>query len=369
MSILSIKNLCKVYSGKMIALDSVSIDMEDNGFLILLGPGGSGKSVLLKTIAGIEKETSGDIYIDRKSINQLDPVNRGVSIILKNYVLYPNMTVKKNVEYSLVLKGYKREMTDGMIMKFAKVLGIEHLLDKVPEDLTQSEKNSIIFLRTLVTDPKVILIDDAFNGTDLETFNHTKDSLLNIHNKIKKTFIYSTENPQKALKFNKRIAVINKGRIQQIGFKEELLSHPANCFVLRMLYGEKMNIGKAVLKKDDEGYMLSFLSTTLRLPRKFDHEILQKYVGKSVWMAIDVRDIYCNEKPEKVKSPAIIHTRIKVKNEQITHKYYQFELNFSRFNFKPKAGATFKDKDKIDICFDMDKVFLFNKQSEKNLFM
>lgn len=365
MSIITMRNLNKVYSDKAVGVSNLSVEIPDNGFMVILGPGSSGKSTILKMIAGLESITSGEVYIDNKLLNISKPQERPVAIILKNYTLYPNMTVRENISYGLTFKKFKQVEIDIKVEDAAKCLKISNLLDKKPNEISLTEKYRVIFARAAALNPRLILIDDIFYNLDFESRETLKVELLKIYEDINTTFIYATSNPSEALSLGKRIAIINKGEIQQIGYKEDILSSPCSCFISRFIFGKNLNVVKVKLIRDGENYFISFFNISLKLPKSMPKELLCGYEGKTLLMCISYEDISCNVVKKDLEN--ISQFRAKVRISEKTPEYYSFEVNFMKLIFKPQPEIELKNKEEADVCFNMEKVFLFDIKTEKNI--
>ena len=367
MSSLTINNLCKSYYGRIFVIHNLNLKVEDGEFLVLLGSEHSSKSTLLKLIFGLEKPTVGEIYIDDKLINNVPPNNRNISLILNNNTLFPNLTVKENIEYPLSIKSTKNSHMRIDTLNIAKILSITEILDKKPCELQTYEINRVILARSIINDPGIILIDEAFSNLDTESSKILRDDLAKINKDLGKTIIYATNNSKEAFKLSDNIAIINCGTISQIGHKNDLISSPQTRFISELIFGNKINMVKATICKYNNHFCVDLLGTKLSLPKSMDKSILEKYNNKNILMAIRAKDIYCNEQPDFVKSHALIHT--KVKSFRGSLKYYSFEISGSNFIFKSQPGTRFNENEIVDICFDMDKVLLFDKQTNFNIFI
>ncbi len=367
MSSLTINNLCKSYYGRIFVVHNLNLNVKDGEFLVLLGSEHSSKSTLLKLIFGLEKPTVGEIHIDDKLVNNIPPNNRNVSLILNNNTLFPNLTVKENIEYPLSIKSTKNAHICIDTINIAKTLGITEILGKKPCELQTYEINRVILARSIINDPSIILIDEAFSNLDAESSKILRDDLIKINKDLGKTIIYATKNSKEAFKLSDNIAIINCGKISQIGHKNDLISSPQTRFISELIFGNKINMVKATICKYNNHFCIDLLGTKLNLPESMDKDILEKYNNKNILMAIRAKDIYCNEQPDFVKSYTLIHT--KVKSFRGSLKYYSFEISGSNFIFKAQPGTRFNENEIVDICFDMDKVLLFDKQTNFNIFI
>lgn len=234
--------------GKVIAVDHVNLDIRDGEFFALLGPSGSGKTTTLRLIAGLEVPDEGEIYIDDKLVNHIHPKNRDVAMVFQNYALYPHMTVYENIAFPLIARKKELRLTKEEIRKrvieVARKLGIENLLDRYPSQLSGGQQQRVALARALVRRPKVWLLDEPLSNLDAKLRLLMRAELKKLQKELGVTTIYVTHDQVEALSMADRIAVMDKGKVQQVGSPGELYYKPANVFVATFIGTPPMNLIK-----------------------------------------------------------------------------------------------------------------------------
>ena len=217
--------------GEVKAVDGVDIVSTDEEFLVLLGPSGCGKTTLLRMIAGLEKPTSGEILIGGEIVTHLPPRARGIAMVFQSYALYPHMTIYKNIAFPLKAMGMPKEDMIKKVDWSAAMLGIERLLQRKPRELSGGERQRVALARALVREPNVFLLDEPLSNLDAKLRASAREELYRFQKDVSITTIYVTHDQVEAMGMGDRIAVMNKGRIEQIGRPTDLYEKPKNKFV------------------------------------------------------------------------------------------------------------------------------------------
>ncbi|WP_434631803.1 ABC transporter ATP-binding protein [Chromobacterium sp. CV08] len=241
MSRLALKHIGKVYDNGHVAIDDVSLEMADGEFMVFVGPSGCGKSTLLRMIAGLEDISSGELWIDDKLANDIEPAKRGLAMVFQSYALYPHMTVRDNMAFSLKLAGHRRAEIDAAVRRAAQTLQIEHLLDRKPKALSGGQRQRVAIGRAIVRRPGVFLFDEPLSNLDASLRVQMRIELARLHQELGSTMIYVTHDQVEAMTMGNRIAVFNAGRVEQVGAPLELYQRPANRFVAGFLGAPRMN--------------------------------------------------------------------------------------------------------------------------------
>src|SRR5215831_10006480 len=225
MASVEISNVRKSF-GSLEVIHGVSIDVEDGEFVILVGPSGCGKSTLLRMVAGLESVTSGELRIDGRVVNDVAPKERDIAMVFQNYALYPQMTVAKNMSFSLELaRRPKSEITE-KVNKAADILGLKPLLERYPRQLSGGQRQRVAMGRAIVRDPAVFLFDEPLSNLDAKLRVQMRAEIKALHQKVRTTAIYVTHDQIEAMTLADRIAVMNAGRIEQLGTPIELYRFP-----------------------------------------------------------------------------------------------------------------------------------------------
>lgn len=246
------KNITRVYGGDFKALDDVSMKIEKGEFFSLLGPSGCGKTTLLRIIAGFDSPDCGDVYFDDKSILALPPEKRGSNTVFQTYALFPHLTAYENIAFPLRLKKLDEKTIDERVMKYVKLVQLEEHVHKKPNMLSGGQKQRVAIARALINEPSVLLLDEPLSALDAKLRQNLLVELDEIHDKVGVTFIYVTHDQSEALSVSDRIAVMNHGKVLQIGTPYEIYEAPATEFVARFI-GETNIFDCTVLSSEKFG--------------------------------------------------------------------------------------------------------------------
>jgi len=243
MASLSIEHLSTTFDrGRVKAVDDVSLDMPDGEFLVLLGASGSGKSTLMRTIAGLERPSSGAIRIDGRLSNEDPPRKRNIAMVFQSYALYPNKTVAKNISFPLEAVRMPTAQIQEKVKWAATLFGIDELLHRKPRELSGGERQRVALARALVRTPSLFLMDEPLSNLDAKLRHSARREFKRLHEQTGITTLYVTHDQVEAMGLGQRIAILNKGQIQQIGTPHEIYHEPANTFVAQFMGSPPMNL-------------------------------------------------------------------------------------------------------------------------------
>ncbi len=238
---LSLRGLRKTYGATEI-IQGIDLDVHDGELMVFVGPSGCGKSTLLRMIAGLEDITAGELLIDGQRANDVHPAQRGAAMVFQSYALYPHMTVAENMGFALRMAGVSRAERDTQVRRAAEVLRITELLGRLPKALSGGQRQRVAIGRAIVRKPKVFLFDEPLSNLDAELRVGMRIELARLHRELGTTMIYVTHDQVEAMTLGQRIAVIHKGRIEQLGAPLDLYQHPANEFVAGFLGAPRINL-------------------------------------------------------------------------------------------------------------------------------
>jgi ABC-type sugar transport system ATPase subunit len=224
------------------AVDDISLDVPHHEFMILLGPSGCGKSTLLRMIAGLEYPTSGDVRIGERLVNDVQPKERDVAMVFQSYALYPHKSVAANIEFPLKARGVPKAERAAEARKAAEMLGLDRLLDRKPGQLSGGQRQRVALARAIVRQPAVFCMDEPLSNLDAKMRSETRAELVDLHRRLDSTFIYVTHDQVEAMTMGTRVAVLNDGRLQQVGTPHEVYAAPATVFVAQFLGTPPMNV-------------------------------------------------------------------------------------------------------------------------------
>jgi multiple sugar transport system ATP-binding protein len=240
MASVSIRNVVKRF-GETAVLHGVSIEIPDGSFTVLVGPSGCGKSTLLRMVAGLENISGGEVAIADKVVNQVPPKERDIAMVFQNYALYPHMTVRDNMAFSLALAKKDKAFIDERVGKAAQILGLAPLLDRFPRQLSGGQRQRVAMGRCIVRDPQVFLFDEPLSNLDAKLRVAMRTEIKELHQRLKTTSIYVTHDQIEAMTMADQIVVMHDGRVEQIGSPLELYDRPANRFVAGFIGSPAMN--------------------------------------------------------------------------------------------------------------------------------
>src|SRR5687768_2868277 len=247
--------------GSTKVLHGISLSISDGEFMVLVGPSGCGKSTLLRMLAGLEDITGGTIAIDGRVVNDLDSKDRDIAMVFQSYALYPHMTVRDNMGFSLKLRDEKRELIDERVNRTATILNLVPYLDRYPRELSGGQRQRVAMGRAIVRDPKVFLFDEPLSNLDAKLRVAMRAEIKALHQRLKTTTVYVTHDQVEAMTMADRIAVMNEGRIEQLGEPLELYDRPVNLFVAQFIGSPAMNVFPGTVQRDQNSYYVEALET------------------------------------------------------------------------------------------------------------
>ena len=255
--ILRLENVTKSF-GKTDVIKNVSLDIYEGEFITLLGPSGCGKTTILRMISGLEKVTKGKVYIDNQDVTNIDPTKRAVNTIFQNFALFPKMTVYDNIAFGLVVNKVDKEEIRKRVTKTIKLVKLEGFENRYPGELSGGQQQRVAIARGIIMNPKVLLLDESLCSLDLKLKKNMQIELKRIQKKLGLTFIYVTHAQDEALSMSDRIAIINKGVIEQLGTPQEIYMNPKTVFVADFI-GDANILDATVSKVEDDLIKVSSL--------------------------------------------------------------------------------------------------------------
>jgi multiple sugar transport system ATP-binding protein len=250
--------------GSSVAVKGLDLSVKNGEFVSLLGPSGCGKTTTLRMLAGLEFPTEGEIRIGGRVVNAVPPGQRDIAMVFQSYALYPHMTVGENIAYPLKKRGVAKADREAKVKSVAQTLHLGALLDRKPRQLSGGQQQRVALGRALVRDPKVFLLDEPLSNLDAKLRAHMRAELIELHRRLKRTFIYVTHDQLEAMTMSDRIAVMHEGELQQYGAPMDVYENPANLFVASFIGSPAMNLLAGTLEQVGAG--LVFARPGLRLP-------------------------------------------------------------------------------------------------------
>lgn len=240
----------------VVAVQDFNIDIKDNEFIVLVGPSGCGKSTTLRMVAGLEDISGGELYIDGRLCNDVEPKDRDIAMVFQSYALYPHLTVYDNIAFPLKIAKISKEEIDKKVKEAAETLDITQYLNRKPKNLSGGQRQRVAIGRAIVRNPKVLLMDEPLSNLDAKLRNQMRAEIIKLRQKIDTTFIYVTHDQVEAMTLGDRIVVMKDGFVQQIGTPQEVFDHPANLFVSGFIGTPQMNYFDAKLVIKNNSYFV-----------------------------------------------------------------------------------------------------------------
>jgi multiple sugar transport system ATP-binding protein len=239
--------ITKVF-GDVLAVNSVSLEIPDGEFVVLVGPSGCGKSTILRMIAGLEEVTAGEISIDGEQVTDLEPKLRDIAMVFQNYALYPHMSVAANLEFGLKLRHMPKAERQRRVQDVAEILGLDQLLHRKPSELSGGQRQRVAIGRAMVREPKAFLMDEPLSNLDAKLRVHMRAELQRLHERLGTTTVYVTHDQVEAMTLGDRVAVLRDGILQQVDTPQNLYRRPANLFVAAFIGSPPMNLVEAEIR-------------------------------------------------------------------------------------------------------------------------
>ncbi len=365
MASLSLKNVCKVYPNGFEAVKDFNLDVADKEFIIFVGPSGCGKSTTLRMIAGLEEISSGDLIIDGKVMNDVEPKDRDIAMVFQNYALYPHMTVFDNMAFGLKLRKVPKDEIKAKVEEAARILDLEKLLDRKPKALSGGQRQRVAMGRAIVRNPKVFLMDEPLSNLDAKLRVQMRSEIASLHNRLGATIIYVTHDQTEAMTLGTRIVVLKDGVIMQVDSPQKLYNEPNNLFVAGFIGSPQMNFIDAVCKVEGERVTLNFEKTSVVLPPAKAKKLIDGgYNGKTVVMGIRPEDIGDSQIEIEAHKDAVFETDVTGYELLGSEVLLYFNVAGTAMTAKVDSRTTARMGDHITLAIDPEKIHCFDKETE-----
>ncbi len=368
MASVTLKGIYKRYAGGVTAVSDFNLDIADKEFIILVGPSGCGKSTTLRMIAGLEEISEGELYIDGTLVNDMPPKDRDIAMVFQNYALYPHMTVFENMAFALKLRKTPKDEIKRRVEEAAKILEIEHLLDRKPKALSGGQRQRVALGRAIVRNPKVFLLDEPLSNLDAKLRAQMRTELTKLHQRLDTTFIYVTHDQVEAMTMGTRIVVMKDGFVQQIAAPQSLYENPVNLFVAGFIGTPQMNFADVTVLDEGGKTYLQFADFKVALPdaKGRKPEVLA-YAGKEVTMGIRPEAVHDEEIYLSQMTDSTVEADVEVVEQMGSETYLYLVCGGKNFTARVEPSSTAKSGDHIKIALDAKKIHLFDKDTEKTI--
>jgi multiple sugar transport system ATP-binding protein len=350
--------------GSVVAVNDLDLQIADKEFLVFVGPSGCGKTTALRMLAGLEEITKGQIKISEKIVNDIPPKDRDIAMVFQSYALYPHMTVYDNLAFGLKLRKTPKEEIKRRVGEAAEILGIGEFLTRKPRQLSGGQRQRVAVGRAIVREPKVFLFDEPLSNLDAKLRIAMRSEITKLHQRLQTTFIYVTHDQMEAMTMASRIAVINKGMLQQLDTPQTLYDTPDNMFVAGFIGSPAMNFFKANLRKSDGKYIVDAGSFSIPLPEDRVQSV-QYYVDKPVVFGIRPEDIYNPAFVPTGIHVAPVDARVDVTELMGNEIFLYLVLGANSIVARVDPRTDFRIGDKVQVSFNLDKCHLFDPETEK----
>lgn len=365
---ISLKNIVKTYPGNVTVVKDLNLEIKDKEFVVLVGPSGCGKSTTLRMIAGLEDITGGELYIGDRLVNEVSPKDRDIAMVFQNYALYPHMTVYKNIGFGLNLRKVDKKVIDQKTKEVAKILDIEHLLNRKPKELSGGQRQRVALGRAMVREPSVFLLDEPLSNLDAKLRAEMRREIIKLHRTLDITFVYVTHDQTEAMTMGDSIVVMKDGYIQQVDTPMELYNSPCNLFVGGFIGSPQMNLIESTIEKRNEDYYVNFKEYSILIPKnKCGKELLESYVGKSIVFGIRPEHIHIEKEFLEKYKENVINTELVIHELMGAEVYLHVNCNGQKITVRTSASTVAESGELIKIVIDAEKIHLFDKETEKTI--
>ena len=377
MSEIALRNVCKQFDSEHYGVKDFNLDIHDKEFVIFVGPSGCGKSTTLRIIAGLEKITDGELWIDGELSNYLEPKERGMSMVFQNYALYPNMTVYGNMAYALKIRKLPKDEIDRKVHEVAKILEIDQLLDRRPAALSGGQKQRVAIGSAIIRKPKAFLMDEPLSNLDAKLRAQMRVELVKLHKQLDTTIIYVTHDQTEAMTLGTKVVVMKDGLIQQVGAPQSIYDNPVNLFVAGFLGSPSMNFFRCTVKAEENNRTALLLDDAKTVKKVYldgtrGKQIADRYNGRHVILGIRPEDIYEFDEAKKlgIENESVDVDEPVVNREMLGAEvilYFDEQGKTLAVRLSPENQTQVGEK--VSLYFDMEKAHVFDPETEENIFV
>ncbi|MCR5452566.1 MAG: sn-glycerol-3-phosphate ABC transporter ATP-binding protein UgpC [Lachnospiraceae bacterium] len=368
MASISLKDICKNYPNGFQAVKNFNLEIQDKEFIIFVGPSGCGKSTTLRMIAGLEDISSGELKIDGKLMNSVEPKDRDIAMVFQNYALYPHMTVFDNMAFGLKIRKVDKGEIKKRVEEAAKILDLDKLLDRKPKALSGGQRQRVAMGRAIVRNPKVFLMDELLSNLDAKLRVQMRIEISKLHDRLGATIIYVTHDQTEAMTLGTRIVVMKDGVVQQIDSPQVLYSQPKNLFVAGFIGSPQMNFIDAKIAVNGSDVTATLGNSTLKVPAAKAKALIDGgYDGKTVILGIRPEDLHDDQAFIANSPDSVIDAKIRVYELLGAEVFLYFDYAGSQVTARVDPRTTAKTGDDVKFALDMEKIHFFDKDSEETI--
>lgn len=350
--------------GDALAVDNLSIHVDDKEFLVLVGPSGCGKTTALRCLAGLEEITDGRILIGDRVVNDVAPKDRDIAMVFQSYALYPHLSVYDNMAFGLKLRKIDKNEIRKRVEEAAETLGITDLLNRKPRQLSGGQRQRVAVGRAIVREPKVFLFDEPLSNLDAKLRVQMRAEISKLHQRLQTTFIYVTHDQTEAMTMATRIAVINKGKLQQLDSPQNLYDSPANLFVAGFIGSPAMNFFPAKLRRDDGRLVVDAGDFAVPIPADRS-KVYESHRDKNIVFAIRPENIHdVSYLPPNIHAEKI-NAKVDV-TELMGNEIFLYLLSGrNTFVARVDPRSQLRVGSQTQLALDMEKFHIFDAETEQ----
>ena len=379
---IDLEHICKVYpNGNVKAVNDFNLTIDDEEFVVFVGPSGCGKSTVLRMIAGLEEITSGELYLEGKLLNNLDPKDRNIAMVFQNYALYPHLSVRNNIAFPLKnekipfskwfnfkWRKERRQRINKIVEETAAKINLTEYLNRKPANLSGGQRQRVALGRAIVRNPKVFLLDEPLSNLDAKMRVQMRSEITRLHQQLKTVFIYVTHDQVEAMTMGTKIVVLKDGVIQQIASPEELFINPVNMFVAGFIGTPQMNFLSGTVTKEKNSYFLDLLGVKhLPLPKERMKTFNEEYLNIEVVVGIRPRAISVEGDTEYKKQGFKGSISLFEQLGEETNVYMKIKGLDKDLIITTTGLGRFSNNEELNISFDFKDVCFFDKETEDKL--
>ena len=374
MATVSLKHIFKIYDGNVTAVSDFNLEIADKEFIVLVGPSGCGKSTTLRMVAGLEDISKGELRIDDKLVNDVEPKDRDIAMVFQSYALYPHMTVRDNMAFPLKLRKMDKAEIARRVNEAAEILDITQYLDRKPKALSGGQRQRVAIGRAIVREPKVLLMDEPLSNLDAKLRNQMRAEIIKLRQRINTTFIYVTHDQTEAMTLGDRIVIMKDGLVQQIGTPQQVFDSPVNLFVAGFIGTPQMNFFRANLEKTADGYVIRCMGAAIPVAADMAAKLAAKgQESAEIILGVRPEHITLQASPEQaitctvevselMGSEFYLHGTV---GEGAEQQNLVMRVQTSELSEAYRSGVPYGTK--LNFTFHSNLIHLFDPATEKNL--
>ena len=366
-----------------VAVKDFNLEIKDGEFVVFVGPSGCGKSTTLRMIAGLEDISAGELYLDGKLLNNVDPMNRDMAMVFQSYALYPHLSAYDNIAFGLkirkieetvtdkdgnqktIKRHYTKQEIDEKVQWAADILCIKELLNRKPSEMSGGQMQRVALGRAIVRGPKVFLLDEPLSNLDAKLRTSMRSEIVKLHQRLKTTFIYVTHDQVEAMTMGSMIVVMKDGVIQQVDKPTDLFQYPANQFVAGFIGTPQMNFFDVTVKKEGNNLLVTFVDgQSVKFNLKNIRKIEERYLdGEEHPVIMGVRAEHIFQKDDGVSLKLSVSEIL----GSVTHLFVHFDSEDKDYIVAVKDAVTMESGTEVRIGFEEEKIHMFDSETKNSI--